>query len=211
VKRSSFAAVMILMLVVLWGGVSSVQAAPVAGHGDHAHVGAPAHEPPVFDPQNWRYDLSVYSLVVFLLLVAVLSKFAWGPVLTALDQREATIRRNIEEAEAARIRSEQLLAERAAKLDSVQDEVREILAEARRDADYTKSEIMAAAQVEAEATKHRAIEEVNRARDQALNELFGSFSAQVTQATEMVLGRAVSEEDRVRLIDQSLAELTARP
>ena len=148
-KLSSFAVLMMLMLAVLCTGTAVVQAAPAAGHGDHhdhAHVGAPAHEPPVFDPQNWRYDLSVYSLVVFLLLVAVLAKFAWGPVLAALDQREETIRRNIEEAEAARVRSGQLLAERAAKLDSVQDEVREILAEARRDSENNKTEIMSAAQ-----------------------------------------------------------------
>lgn len=179
------------------------------GHG-HGHVGDPESEPPVFDPHNWRYDLSVYSLVVFLLLLTVLSKFAWGPVTEGLDQREANIRRNIEDAEASRVRSEELLAERSAQLDAVQDEVREILAEARRDAEHTKSEILADAQKEAEATKRRAIDEVNRARDQALNDLFSTMSNQVATATEHVLGRAINDEDRTRLIDQSLAELSAK-
>lgn len=177
---------------------------------DHAHVGEPATEPAVFNAKDWRFDLSVYSLVVFLLLLTVLSKFAWGPVISALDTREENIRRNIEEAEVARVRSEQLLAERAAKLDGVQDEVREILAEARRDAEHTKADIMAAAQREAEATKRRALDEVDRARDQALNELFGTMAAQVTQATEHVLGRALTDEDRTRLVSQSLAELAGQ-
>lgn len=179
-------------------------------HGHHAHIGGPEEEPAIFDPKNWRTDLSVYSLIVFILLLAVLTKFAWNPVMTALDEREASIRKNIEDAETARVRSEQLLAERAQKLDLVQDEVREILAEARRDAEHTKAEIMASAQKEAEATKRRAVDEIDRARDQALNDLFGSMSSQVTQATEHVIGRTLSDEDRGRLINESLAELSAK-
>ncbi|MBL4883103.1 MAG: F0F1 ATP synthase subunit B [Planctomycetaceae bacterium] len=183
-----------------------------AGHDDaHGqHFGAPVVEPKVFDPENWRYDLSVYTFVVFLLLLIVLTKFAWGPVTQALDEREEGIRKNIEDAETARVRAEELLAEHAKKLDSVQDEVREIIAEARRDADHTKTEIVAAAQSEAEATRNRAVEEIERAKDQALSEIFGTMSAQVTEATEHVLGRALNDDDRGRLIDDALSQLTVK-
>ena len=176
-------------------------------HG-HGHIGDPATEPEVFDPQNWRTDLSIYSFVVFLILLTVLSKFAWGPVTEALDAREENIRKNIEDAEAARVRAEALLSERAAKLDAVQDEVREILAEARRDAEHTKSEILASAEREAELTRNRAEEEISRARDQALDEIFGKMSSQVAEATEHVIGRTLNDDDRNRLIDESLAQLS---
>lgn len=183
---------------------------PHGGDHGHAHVGAPETEPPVFDPQNWRTDLTIYSLAVFVLLLYVLGKFAWGPVLKALDTREENIRRNIEEAEVARVRAEELQKEREAKLDAVQDEVREILAEARRDAEHTKADIMANAQKEAEATRKRALDEVDRARAQALNEIFGNLTAQVTAATEHVLGRALTGDDQNRLVEQSLAELSGK-
>ncbi len=200
-------------------GSSSVYASDAAaesGHsaeahgGHHGHIGDPEVEPKVFEPKNWRYDLSVYSFVVFLLLMIVLTKFAWGPITQALDEREESIRKNIEDAEAARVRAEEILAEHARKLESVQDEVREIIAEARRDAEHTKSEIVAAAQNEAEATKKRAFEEIDRAKDHALSEIFGTMSAQVTEATEHVLGRVINEEDRGRLVDEALAQLTAK-
>ncbi len=177
-------------------------------HADHGHIGDPPVEPKAFEPKDWRVDLSIYSFIVFLLLLGALTKFAWGPIVTALDEREENIRKNIEDAEVARIRAEEMLAAHAAKLDSVQDEVREILAEARRDAEHTKSEILASAQQESELTKNRAIEEIDRARDQALDELFRTMSAQVTDATEHVIGRALSDDDRNRLIDESLAQLS---
>ncbi len=200
-------AVLVLTLLLIPQAGMVAVAAPAGGG---AHIGEPHVEPEVFSPRDFRFDLAVYSLVVFLLLLALLTKFAWGPVMTALDEREAAIRKNIEDAEVARVRAEQLLAERAKKLDAVQDEVREILAEARRDAEHTKSEIMAAAQKESEATKNRALEEVNRARDHALNELFGTLTTQVGVATEHVLGRALNDDDRSRLIEESLAQLNTR-
>ncbi len=218
-KLFSIALLVLVGVMFAPAGSSSVcasDAVPEAEHsaeshgGHHGHIGDPEVEPKVFEPKNWRYDLSIYSFVVFLLLMVVLTKFAWGPITQALDEREESIRKNIEEAEAARVRAEEILAEHAKKLDLVQDEVREVLAEARRDADHTKSEIVAAAQSEAEATKNRAIEEIDRARDHALSEIFGTMSAQVTEATEHVLGRAINDEDRGRLVDEALAQLTIK-
>ncbi len=215
-----FSVAMLVLAGVVFAPVASLCASEAASSGSehaaeahgghHGHIGDPEVEPKVFEPKNWRYDLSVYSFVVFILLLIVLTKFAWGPITQALDEREENIRKNIEDAEAARVRSEEILAEHAKKLEAVQDEVREIIAEARRDAEHTKSEIIAAAQSEAETTKNRALEEIDRAKDHALNEIFSTLSSQVAEATEHVLGRAVNEEDRGRLIDEALAQLTAK-
>jgi F-type H+-transporting ATPase subunit b len=139
--------------------------------------------------------------------LAVLSRFAWGPIATALDKREAGIRGDIAAAEQARLNAERMLKEHEQKLAHVQDEVREIMAEARRDADHTKQDIIATAQQEAEAARKRAVVEINRARDAALHELFDSMSAQVANATEHVLGRAVSDGDNKRLIEEALSQL----
>jgi F-type H+-transporting ATPase subunit b len=163
------------------------------------------------NPLAWQADLSLWSAIVFLLFLLLLTRFAWKPLAAGLDARERRIRQDIEAAEQARVRAEAMLAEHSAKLDRVQDEVKAILAEARRDAEVARQNIISAAQAEADATKNRAIAEINRARDQALKELFDTMANGVAEATEHVLGRGLSEADQRRLIDEALEHFAQRP
>jgi F-type H+-transporting ATPase subunit b len=160
-------------------------------------------------PLDFKADLALWSLVVFLIFMFVLKKFAWKPLAEGLDAREQRIRSDIDSAEAARVKAEQMLADHESKLAGVQEEVKEILAEARRDAEHTKNEIMAVAQGEAEATRDRALGDIERARDQALKDLFDQVATQVTSATEHVLGRSLDASDQQRLIAEALADVTA--
>lgn len=176
-------------------------------HGHEPHVGHPKKEPELL---TWRNDMAIYSLAIFLLLLFVLTKFAWGPIVESIDAREESIRKTIEDANLARQRAEELLAEHAKKLDSVQDEVREIIAEARRDADHTKNDIVSKAHAEAEIERNRAIEEIRRAKDQSLKEIFDTAADQVANATENVIGRTLSEDDRNRLVDESLSQFAGQ-
>ena len=176
--------------------------------GAHAtHIGA---EGVNTDAAEFKSDLAIYTFIVFLLLLAILWKFAWGPIASGLEQREARIRQDIDDAEQARLKAEEMLARHAEKLDKVQDEVREILAEARRDAEHTKQDIISTAQQEAETTKQRAINEIERARDHALHELFEVMAGRVADATEHVLGRSLDEADQDRFIEEALAQFSER-
>jgi F-type H+-transporting ATPase subunit b len=161
-------------------------------------------------PITFEADLAVWSLITFLVFLFVLKKFAWGPLIEGLDRREAGVLDNIAAAEAARLKAEKMLAEHAAKLDKVQDEVREILAEARRDAEHTKNDIMATAQKEADATRQRAVQDIERARDQAMDELFAYMGRSVREATEQVIGRALTGADNDRLIEETLSGFAQR-
>ena len=161
-------------------------------------------------PITLDVDLAVWSLITFVVFLFVLKKFAWAPLIEGLDKREANVLDNIAAAEAARLKAEKMLAEHAAKLDKVQDEVREIIAEARRDAEHTKNEIVATAQKEAEATRQRAVQDIERARDQALDDLFASMARSVAQATEQVIGRSVTGADNERLIEEALNTFAQR-
>ena len=172
-----------------------------AEHAEHHDTGL---------PMNWKQDLALFSLVTFVVYIAVLRIGAWGPLRDGLTERERRIRQDIADAEANRIRSEQMIAEREAKLAGVHDEVRAILAEARRDADHLRHEIVTTAQTEAEATKHRAIADIERSRDQALAELFDFVATNVVGATERVIGRSLSDGDHDRLVKQALSEMNIR-
>ena len=102
--------------------------AAAAGHGDGAGQEQPS--PLVVDP-----DLAIWTFLVFLVLLAVLWKFAWGPIAAALDLREQKIADNIAAAEQCNEEAKKLLADYEAKLAAARDEVRGILDEARRDAE----------------------------------------------------------------------------
>jgi F-type H+-transporting ATPase subunit b len=166
-----------------------------------------AHEP---GPITFEADLAVWSLITFIVFLWVLKKFAWAPLIQGLDKREAGVLDNIAGAEAARIKAEKMLAEHASKLEKVQEEVREIIAEARRDAEHTKNDIVAAAQKEADASRQRAVHDIERARDQALDELFDHMGRSVRKATETVIGRSLTGPDNDRLIEEALSGFAKR-
>ena len=159
---------------------------------------------------SFTTDLALFSLVTFVVYLVVLRVGAWGPLRAGLTERERRIRQDIADAEANRLKSEAMLKEHEARLAKVQDEVREILAEARRDAEHARLEIATTAQKEAEATKQRAIAEIERSKDLALAELFDFVSNNVLKATEQVIGRSLTGTDHERLVKESLSQLNVR-
>ena len=161
-------------------------------------------------PKDPEPDLVVWSLIVFLLFLGVLTAMAWKPLTGGLDAREARIRKDIADAEAARVKSERSLSERQARLDRTQDEIKELLAEARRDAEVAKANILEQARTESAAERKRAVADVERAKDQALAELFSTMGDRVADATERVLGTGLTREDQNRLIDDALAQFGNR-
>src|SRR5947209_4815132 len=97
--RLRAAPLLVLGLVLLFAGPAVAADAP-AGHDDHNGG--------VF---GWALDLGIWTLVVFLLLLFILTKYAWGPMLEALRQREETIRGAVEEAKLARAETDRVRAE----------------------------------------------------------------------------------------------------
>lgn len=161
-------------------------------------------------PMDWKRDLALFSLVTFVVYLVVLRVGAWGPLQKGLNERERRIRQDIADAEANRVKSEALIAEREKKLATVQDEIRELLAEARRDAERMKQDIVTTAQREADTTRQRAIADIERSRDQALAELFDFISGNVVNATERVIGRSLNSTDHERLVSEALSEMNVR-
>ena len=181
-----------------------------AAAASHEGAAPTAEHHPTGLPMSFTSDLALFSLVTFVVYLAVLRVGAWGPLRAGLTERERRIRQDISDAESNRLKSEAMVKEHEARLAKVQDEVREILAEARRDAEHARLEIATTAQKEAEATKQRAIAEIERSKDQALAELFDFVSNNVLKATEQVIGRSLTGTDHERLVNESLSQLNVR-
>jgi F-type H+-transporting ATPase subunit b len=161
-------------------------------------------------PIKFKKDLALWSAVTFLIFLFLLGRYAWKPLIAALDAREGQIRGDISAAESARLKAEQMLAEHSKRMAQVQDEIREALAQGRRDAESLKQEIVGQAQKEAVAAKDRAVQEISRARDSALKDLFDVVATEVAHATQHVLGRSVNSSDQDRLIEEALTQFPRR-
>jgi len=174
-------------------------------NGDKAAAGE-GHETPGLP--GAKTDLVLISCITFGLFIFVLKKVAWAPLVEGLDNRESKYRKLLADAQQDRDKAVTLLEDYEARLKSAQAEVDEIIAEARRDAERTKTDIVAAAQQEAETTRNRALEDIERARDQAVSELFDHMRSSVVAATEQVLSRSLNDDDHQRLVDEALAQVS---
>jgi F-type H+-transporting ATPase subunit b len=175
------------------------EAAAAEGHAEHG-------ETP--DPLEVDVDLAICTLIVFVLLLIVLKKFAWGPIAAALDLRERTIADHITLAEQTHEEGKKLLALYEAKLAAAQDEVRAILDQARRQAEQAHQELLAKARAEAQAETQRAKREIEMAKDQAMIELAQMSADQAVNLAGKILGAKLDAADHRSLIEGALASFS---
>lgn len=197
--------------------VHAPAASEKAGHAD-AHAGH--HEdfdlshqnvaPKLDDPSEWKRDLALATLVVFLLLLLVLSKFAWGPLMEGLERRERAIAENIEQARLSAERAALQLRQYEAKLAAATEEAREILNQARKDADAARERILVDAQEAARRERQRAIEDIHAAKNVALQEMTQkSVDLAVAMAGRLVR-RQLKREDHAQLIREALDQFPSK-
>ena len=147
------------------------------------------------------------SLALFGLVLFVLGKYAWGPMLDALQQREKFIRESLEQAKADRESAESRLKEYEEKLTAARTEATAIVDAGRRDADEVRRRIEEEARVETDKMVERAKREIGIAQQTAVKELYSASASLATDLASRVLGREVKPEDHERLIAESLDEL----
>jgi F-type H+-transporting ATPase subunit b len=174
-----------------------------AAEAEHGAAGGGSLNPVTLDP-----DLAIVTAIIFLLLLAVLWKFAWGPVIQALDKRERTVADQLAEAKRSQEESRRLLAEHEAKLAGAAAEVKQLLDQARRDADAHKQQIVESAQAAAMAEKDRAVREIHAAKQEALHELAQKSVATAVDLAGQIVHRQLSPDDHSRLIGDALQQFT---
>ena len=168
------------------------------------HVEAAHHDPMATDPLTVDPDLAIWSAIVFLLLLAVLTKFAWRPISEALDNREQSIAAQIQAAERSNEEARRLLSEYQQQLSGVHDEVRAIIEEAKRDAEHTQQEIISRAHSEAEAFRDRARRDIDSAKAQALKELSEASAKQAVELAGRILRSELDAGRHAQLVEEAL-------
>lgn len=159
-------------------------------------------------PADVRFDMAIYSFVVFLVLMTVLYKFAWGPIAAALDQREQTIARQIEEARLASERAALQLKGYEAKLAAATEEARGIVAAARKDAEAAKDKIAAEAREVAQRERDRAVADIAVAKNQALDQIAQKTVQTAVNLASSLIRREVKPQEHEAIIGDAIGQFS---
>jgi F-type H+-transporting ATPase subunit b len=163
---------------------------------------------PLVQPDPGLY---IWTIVTFLVLVALLAKFAWRPLLAALDERQAGIRAALDEAQKARVEVERVRTDSERLLNEARVEAGQILSKTREDAARLREELKVQAQADAArviANAERQIQlDTNRALEQIRRE---AIDLSVSIASKL-LQRNVSKDDNARLIEDTVKQIDGGP
>lgn len=184
-------------------------------HGDHGH-----HDPHDLghsnagvqqeDPSEWKADLAIWTFVVFICLLALLGKFAWGPIMDGLEKREASIAAMIDEAKESAENAAKQLQNYEAKLAAAGEEARELVAQARKDAEAAGERIKVEAQEAAQRERERAVADIEAAKNGALHELNEKSVDLAVQLAGQIVRRELKSDDHSQLIREALDKLPSR-
>jgi F-type H+-transporting ATPase subunit b len=187
----------------LYAAAEPEHAAAQGEHGAGGHGETPSDS--LVDPRI--LDLAIWTVVVFLVLMFVLSKFAWKPMLAGLQKREENIRSALAEAQAAHEEAKRIQVDLQKQLASAHDQVRQILDEGRRDAEQLRESEMARTQSEIRAERERLHREIEMQTAQAVQHIWSQAADLATLASAKALGKGITEGGHRKLIDEALAEI----
>lgn len=183
-------------------GHAPAGAATLHGDAPAAHGAAHGSSPLAGDFGN-----VLWTLIAFGAAVAILGKFAWGPLLASLQQRESFIKGLIDKAEADRIAQQDVLADYERKLAGAGAEIKSMMDEAKKDAERLKADILEAARREADEIRERTKREITSARDTALQEVYRTSADLAVDIAGRILKRELRADDHRRLTEESLEAL----
>jgi F-type H+-transporting ATPase subunit b len=178
-----------------------------AAHGEH-------EKPPLlanpFGSDQYAREARMQSLwvvIIFVVLLIILYFTAWKNVLMGLKSREERIRKDIADAENARVKAEMLLRDYNAQLTSAEKKVQEMIAKAVADGEKVATSIKMSAQKEAEDAKERAQRDIEASKNQAIAEFLHYAVTLATDVASKILRRSINPEDQKDLVNRSLEQM----
>jgi len=199
-----------LTAMVSRGAASATTTTADAAQGDAAH-GAHGEGEVDMNPLDPKRDLALWTGVVFLVLLAVLWKFAWGPIARGLETREQGIADQIQQADESNRQAKELLGQYEQKLADSKDEVREMLAQARQDAEKTGREMIDQAREDADSERQRALEQIDTAAAGAMKELAEHSANLAVELAGKIVQAELKPDDHAKLIRRTVGDFATKP
>jgi F-type H+-transporting ATPase subunit b len=155
-----------------------------------------------FDP-----GLTIWTVVIFLFLVALLGRLAWKPLVGALEERTKRINDSLAKASEAERAAQNARAEYEAMIGRAAKEAQEMIARSRKAAESTRDEVLAKAQTDADQLLQRTKREIDLARQKALDEIKQTAAELSINIAGRIISRSLVAKDHQDLIRQALGEM----
>ena len=162
---------------------------------------------PLVQPDPGLY---IWTIVTFLVLLAALAKFAWRPLLEALERRQSAIKKSLDDAHQAKQELERLHVESQKILAEARGQADQILSQTRSDANRLRDELKQKAQAEAAGVLKNAQRQIEMETARALQQIRSEAVDISVAIASKLLERNVSREDNERLIEETFKQIEAR-
>jgi F-type H+-transporting ATPase subunit b len=154
--------------------------------------------------------LYIWTILTFLVLVGLLAKFAWRPLLEALDSRQEAIRKSLDDAQLAKQELERLHQESAAIIAGARSEADAIIAKSRLDAERLREEMKQKAKIEADGIVKNAERQIQLETGRALQQIRQEAVDLSVMIASKLIQRNLTKEDNEQLIDEALKQVEPR-
>ncbi|MFZ4592174.1 MAG: F0F1 ATP synthase subunit B [Ignavibacteria bacterium] len=164
-----------------------------------------AHEKPSLLSVN--PGLIIWTIVVFILFLLLLKKFAWKPIIGALNNREKTIQEALENAEKQNKESAETFEKNKKIISEANAQASKILSDAKELAVKLKDEIVSKANEESNKNIERAKEQIEAMKSTAIEQMRGDITDIALQAAEKILSKNLNRENQIELIDDFMKKI----
>jgi len=147
-----------------------------------------------------------FQLIMFLILLALLKKFAWGPLMGIMKQREDHIANEINSAEQSRTEAKKILEEQRNLLKEARTEAQGLIENAKKQGDLQREEIITLARTEADRMKESAKLEIEQQKEQAVTAIREQVASLSVLIASKVIEKELSVEDQEKLINEYIQE-----
>jgi len=151
--------------------------------------------------------LFIWTILTFLVLLALLAKFAWRPLLAALESRQEAIQKSLDDADKAKQELARLQQESAKIIEQGRIEADLILTKTRSDAERLREDLKAKAKEEADAMVRNAEQQIQLQTRQALQDIRQEVANVAVMVASKLIERNLVKEDNDRLITETLKQI----
>ncbi|HVJ49218.1 F0F1 ATP synthase subunit B [Desulfitobacterium sp.] len=162
------------------------------------------------NPISFDWTL-VVQIVSFLLLVYILRRYAWNPLMNMMEERRNFIESNIAQAEKERQQAEQIKREYQEEMRKARQEAQEVIAKATKLSEERSVEILAEAHEEAEKIRKSALADIERERDLAIAQVKAQVADLSVAVAEKIIRRNLDVKGQEDLIEQFIQEVGELP
>ena len=154
--------------------------------------------------------LFIWTILTFLVLLTLLAKFAWTPLLQALESRQTAIRKSLDDAQQAKQELERLQQESVRIMSQARLEADSIISRSRSDGDALREEMKQKARAEADVIVGGAQRQIQLETRRALEQIRKEAVDLSVMIASKLLQRNITKEDNEKLIDDALKQLDAQ-